>query len=133
MNRLGVGIVMAALAGAGLGACGAAPEPRLSGPRPAPSAAPGDSGSPLLPAECDERPGKPAPAPLERSYTGVAAAARCQGEVYTIMSGVSHSLGVQCEYCHLVPDYRAMTHRKQIANWMATALVPALHEKGSAK
>jgi len=45
---------------------------------------------------------------------------------------VSHSLGVDCKYCHLVPDYRATTHRKQIANWMASELVPALQKKGSA-
>ena len=82
--------------------------------------------------ECADRPGKPPPAALERSYTGVAAQARCQSQVYTIMSGVSHSLGVQCAYCHLVPDYRAQTHRKQIANWMASELVPALRKKGTA-
>jgi hypothetical protein len=70
------------------------------------------------------------PAPLERVYTGLAAKARCQREVYTIMAAVKRSLGVQCDYCHLVPDYRAMTQRKEIANWMASELVPALQKKG---
>jgi len=49
------------------------------------------------------------------------------------MADVSHALGVECQYCHLVPDYRAMTHRKQIANWMASELVPALRKKATGK
>jgi len=49
------------------------------------------------------------------------------------MTDVSRALGVECTYCHLVPDYRALTHRKQIANWMASELVPALRKKGTAK
>src|SRR5688500_14534925 len=64
--------------------------------------------------DCAPQPGKPPPAPLEREYTGVAKAARCQREVYTIMGGVTHFLGVKCSYCHVVPDYRAMTHRKHV-------------------
>ena len=82
-----------------------------------------------LPDDCEQQPGQPPPDPLERTYTGVAAKARCQREVYTIMGGVTHFLGVQCKYCHLVPDYKAMTHRKEIANWMASELVPALQKK----
>jgi len=133
VNWHGVGIGMAVLLGACLGACGGAPEPRASAPSGRPSAAADvpPQPRPPVPDECEAEPGKPPPEPLERSYSGVAAKARCQGELHTIMSGVSHSLGVQCEYCHLVPDYRAMTHRKEIANWMATALVPALRKKGS--
>ncbi len=79
--------------------------------------------------DCAPQAGKPPPAPLERQYDGLAAAARCQREVYTIMGGVTHFLGVKCTYCHLVPDYRAMTHRKRVANWMARELVPRLAEK----
>ena len=45
------------------------------------------------------------------------------------MGGVTHFLGVKCNYCHLVPDYKAMTHRKEIANWMASDLIPALQRK----
>jgi hypothetical protein len=86
-----------------------------------------------LPDDCAGEPGKPVPEPLERAYTGVAAKARCQREVFTIMSGVTHYLGVQCEYCHLVPDFKAMTHRKEIANWMASDLIPALTQKTNGK
>jgi hypothetical protein len=82
-----------------------------------------------LPDECVQQPGKPPPKPLERKYTGVAAKARCQREVYTIMGGVTHFLGVKCAYCHEEPDYRKMTHRKSIANWMARELIPAIQKK----
>jgi hypothetical protein len=78
-------------------------------------------------------PGKPPPEPLERKYEGVAAAARCQREVYTIMGGVTHFLGVQCEHCHVKDDFRAMTHRKAIANWMARELIPSLEKKSGGK
>lgn len=126
------GLLLALFAAAGLGACGGAPEPRPSAPLtigagdlPAPPPAPAG-----LPDDCEPEPGKSAPDPLERTYTGVAAKARCQREVYTIMSGVTRFLGVECKYCHLEPDYRAMTHRKEIANWMAAELIPALRTKG---
>ncbi|MBX3183454.1 MAG: hypothetical protein KIT72_03190 [Polyangiaceae bacterium] len=79
--------------------------------------------------DCAEQPGKPPPKPLEREYQGVAKAARCDREVYTIMGGVVHSLGVPCEHCHVPGDYRAMTHKKHVANWMATELIPALRTK----
>lgn len=49
------------------------------------------------------------------------------------MGGVTHFLGVECKYCHLVPDYRAMTHRKEIANWMASELIPALQKRSNGK
>ncbi len=62
-------------------------------------------------------------------YEGVAAKARCQREVYTIMGGLTHFLGVQCEYCHVKDEYRAPTHRKAIANWMARELIPTLSKK----
>lgn len=117
------------LVAATLAACGAAPEPRPSAPaakRP-PAAAPQSVDSP---DPCAQEPGKAAPEPLQRTYTGVAARARCQAEVYTIMDGVAHSLGVGCDYCHSVPDFRAMTQKKEIANWMASELIPALRKKG---
>lgn len=127
-----LGLLLPVFAAAGLGACGAAPEPRASAPLAVP--APGQH-TPLakrarVADDCEQEPGKPPPEPLERSYMGVAAKARCQREVYTIMGGVTHFLGVECKYCHLVPDYRAMTHRKEIANWMAAELIPALQKKG---
>ena len=74
-------------------------------------------------------PGKPPPEPLRIAYTGVAKAARCQREVYTIMGGVTHFLGVKCKHCHLEPDYAADTHNKQIANWMARELLPRLRKR----
>ena len=130
-----LGLVLPVLVGAVLGACGGAPEPRASAPEalgvsaqsaPTPKAA-------AVPDDCEQEPGKPPPDPLERAYTGVAAKARCQREVYTIMAGVTRFLGVECQYCHLVPDFRAMTHRKEIANWMASDLIPALQRKKDGK
>ncbi len=82
--------------------------------------------------DCTPQPGKPPPEPLIREYTGLAAKARCQREVYTIMGGVKHFLGVQCEYCHVPGDKSAMTHRKRIANWMARELIPSLAKKNGA-
>jgi hypothetical protein len=82
-----------------------------------------------LPDDCAQQPGKPAPEPLLKPYAGVANSARCQREVYTIMGGVTHFLGVQCNYCHVEPDYAADTHRKQIANWMARELIPRLEKR----
>jgi hypothetical protein len=86
-----------------------------------------------LPDDCAEVPGKPPPEPLRRQYTGVAAAARCQREVYSIMGGLTHFLGVECEYCHVADDYPAPTHNKQVANWMATELIPSLEKKDGEK
>ncbi|MCA9598825.1 MAG: hypothetical protein KC776_36185 [Myxococcales bacterium] len=87
-----------------------------------------------VPDDCTQQPGKPPPQPLIREYTGLAAGARCQREVYTIMGGVTHFLGVKCEYCHVPGDKQAMTHRKRIANWMARDLIPSLALKnGKAK
>jgi hypothetical protein len=125
-----VGLVLPLFVAAGLGACGGAPEPRASAP--VTEAVPGAAAPrrAALPDDCEQEPGKPPPEPLERAYTGVAAKARCQREVYTIMGGVTHFLGVECAYCHLVPDFRAMTHRKEIANWMAAELIPSLQKKG---
>jgi len=108
-------------------ACGGAPERASS---PVPSEPPSDSASPRaeLPELCAQEPGKPAPEALERTYTGLAAKARCRRELDSIMTGVASSLGVSCNYCHRVPDFRATTERKQVANWMATELVPALRK-----
>lgn len=106
---------------------------------PAPAAASGqDESSPPTPLrrrtdlvdDCAEVPGEPPPEPLRVRYTGVAAAARCQREVYTIMGGLTHFLGVKCEYCHVEDQYEAPTHNKQVANWMASELIPSLQKKG---
>jgi len=122
-------LLVPVVVGAVLGACGAAPEQRPVTQSPAVSASAPAPRRAALPDDCEQQPGKPPPEPLERVYTGVAAKARCQREVYTIMGGVTHFLGVGCNYCHLVPDFRAMTHRKEIANWMAAELVPSLQKK----
>jgi hypothetical protein len=124
-------LALAATAVAWAGACGGAPLPADPPGDSTESAAP----SPPLrraadaPDDCVPQPGKPPPKPLAREYTGLAAKARCQREIYTIMGGVTHFLGVKCNYCHLVPDYQAMTHRKYVANWMARELVPRLAKK----
>src|SRR5690349_17163163 len=110
-------------------ACGGAPLPAEHATDAVPAPEPSGRRAPDAPDDCANIPGRPPPEPLERQYTGVAAKARCQREVYTIMGGVTHFLGVQCNYCHLVPDYRAMTHRKEIANWMASELVPRLSKQ----
>lgn len=98
---------------------------------PSPQASPSKPTAPLRRAaravdDCAEQPGQPPPAPLRTTYTGVAKAARCDREVYSIMGGVTHFLGVACKHCHLEPDYQADTHNKQIANWMARELIPRL-------
>ncbi len=124
-------IGVAGAVAAALPACGGAPE------RPSSPSSMVPTRAPLVSApkqatrtdDCEQQPGKPPPEPLARVYTGVAAKARCQREVYTIMGGVTHFLGVQCKYCHLVPDYKVMTHNKQVANWMASELIPALQKK----
>jgi hypothetical protein len=133
VNRLGVGIWTALCLLAVLPGCGGAPEPRAGAASLVPRAAASAPARASEPDACEPQPGKPPPEPLERSYTGVAAKARCQAEVHAIMADVTHALGVECKYCHLVPDYRAMTHRKQIANWMASELVPALHKRTTGK
>jgi hypothetical protein len=97
---------------------------------PAPTATLGKRRSDI-PADCAERPGKPPPEPLRADYTGLAKAARCQDEVFTIMGGVTHFLGVPCKHCHLEPDYAADTHNKRVANWMARELVPKLKKRVS--
>lgn len=81
-----------------------------------------------IPDDCAELHGTP-PEPLRVAYSGVAKAARCQREVYTIMGGLTHFLGVECRHCHLEPDYAADTHNKHIANWMARELVPRLQKR----
>jgi hypothetical protein len=67
---------------------------------------------------------------LRKKYTGVAAKARCDREVYTIMGGLTHFLGVKCEHCHVPHEYTKLTHKMQIANWMASELIPSLQKKG---
>lgn len=107
------------------GACGGAPLP----PEPSPEAPTASRRRADLPDECAPVPGKPPPEPLKQRYTGVAAKARCQREVYTIMGGVKHFLGVECSFCHDERDYAKMTHRKHVANWMARELIPAIEKK----
>lgn len=118
--------LLAVCALAGAFGCGSPPEPK---PAEARLAVPVGRRDPNAPDDCAQVAGKPPPAPLERAYEGLAHTARCQREVYSIMGGVTHFLGVSCSYCHLVPDYKAMTHKKEIANWMAASLVPALERK----
>ncbi len=122
--------------GAVFGACGGAPERASSAP-PLPPAFVASAPSAVRPQaptfdDCETQPGQPPPEPLVRAYTGVAAKARCQREVYTIMGDVTQALGVKCDYCHLVPDYAAMTRRKEIANWMASELIPSLQKHDGA-
>jgi hypothetical protein len=45
------------------------------------------------------------------------------------MGGVTHALGVKCDYCHVRDDYAANTHQKAVANWMAMEFVPKLAKK----
>ena len=130
VSRFGLSRARALSMAALLGACGGAPEPRAASTSVTPAVPAARRAA--VPNDCEQRPGQPLPEPLARTYTGVAAKARCQREVYTIMGGVTHFLGVKCNYCHLLPDYRAMTHRKEIANWMASELVPALQKQGGA-
>lgn len=73
--------------------------------------------------------GKP-PAPLEKTYSGVLKPARCQAEVLTIMAGVAKALGVGCDHCHDEMNYAKSSPEKEIANWMATELVPRLVKRG---
>lgn len=113
-------------------ACGAPP---VSGPPVAAREAPRESEPSRrgvdVPDDCEQRPGEPPPEPLRIPYDGVAKAARCQREVYTIMGGVTHFLGVPCKHCHTEPDYAADTHNKQVANWMARELTPRLRKASS--
>lgn len=127
-------LALATTVAAWAGACGGRPLPADTAGDTDQTSAPAGPAAPALrdpnaPDDCALQPGKPPPKPLEREYTGLAAKARCQREIYTIMGGVTHFLGVKCNYCHLVPDYKAMTHRKHIANWMARELIPHLAKK----
>lgn len=125
VSRLVSWILLLAVAAA----CGAPPSQKAaSEPR---AAALGKRRSDI-PDDCAELPGKPPPEPLRIPYSGVAKAARCQREVYTIMGGVTHFLGVACNHCHQEPDYAADTHNKHIANWMARELVPRLQRRARA-
>ncbi len=123
--RTGWLLVVAVSASAWVAACGASEQ---TGPKTSTPAAPA---APRAEAkdDCAPEPGKPPPEPLKRKYTGVAAKARCQREVFTIMGGLTFFLGVKCAYCHEEPDYPKMTHRKLIANWMARELIPSIQKK----
>jgi len=118
---------MALFLSAVMAACGGpAPPSRPTEPLPAPALGQRRAD---IPADCEPQPGKPPPEPLRASYSGLAKAARCQNEVFTIMGGVTHFLGVTCKHCHLEPDYAADTHNKRVANWMARELVPKLRKR----
>ena len=105
-------------------ACGTPPSPR---PIPPPD---GTATTAFREVDdCVPTDGKPVE-PLVRKYEGVAAAARCQREVYTIMGFVTRALGQPCGYCHDTNDFTLMTHRKRVANWMAQKLVPTLEKRG---
>jgi hypothetical protein len=111
-----------------LSACGGLPPSHgASATGAEPTAAPRRSASAA--DDCTAQPGEPPPEPLHKEYTGLARKARCQREVYTIMGGVTHFLGVECKHCHAEPDYTLMTHNKQVANWMARELVPRLQKR----
>lgn len=105
-------------------ACGTPPPPR---PTPPPEGAANTAFREI--DDCAPTDGKPVE-PLIRKYEGVAAAARCQREVYTIMGFVTRALGQPCQYCHDPNDFTVMTHRKHVANWMAQKLVPSLEKRG---
>ncbi len=129
MYRLGVQqptlLLVGVLGVAAVAACSGAPtRPKSGSP-----ATPPPKTRAAVPDDCAIVPGKPAPDPLKREYLGVAAKAKCDRGVYTIMGGVTHFLGVECSYCHDESDYPKMTHRKRIANWMAQELIPSLQAK----
>jgi hypothetical protein len=107
------------------GACGSPPPSRQSAPPPEAVTA---VHTPEI-DDCAPVDGKLVE-PLVRKYDGVAAAARCQREVYTIMGFVTRALGQPCGYCHVGEDFPKMTHRKVVANWMARELVPRLSKHG---
>jgi hypothetical protein len=119
--------VLAGLLGA-CGGSGASAPVNQAAPATDPNATLGKRRSDLL-DDCEQAPGQPAPEPLRIAFTGVAKSARCQREVYTIMGGLTHFLGVECKHCHQEPDYTADTHNKRIANWMARELVPRLQQR----
>ena len=126
-RRMGSARTVVGLAGVALfvAACGGAPVPADTPEGSSPVARRAAD----APDDCAELPGRPAPKPLRTTYTGVAAKARCDREVYTIMGGLTHFLGVKCEYCHVKGDYIAPTHNKQVANWMAQELIPSLEKQ----
>jgi hypothetical protein len=121
--RTGWLLVILLIASAWAAACGGAPQP----------AEPNGAHAPVQKAkkidDCAQEPGKPPPEPLKRKYDGVAAKARCQREVFSIMGGLTFFLGVKCSHCHEEPDYPKMTHKKLIANWMARELIPSIQKK----
>jgi hypothetical protein len=64
---------------------------------------------------------------------GVLRHARCDQDMYYSMSQVADMLGVDCTYCHAAKvdgkperDFPAMTHKKEIADWMSAHLMQAL-------
>jgi hypothetical protein len=121
--RTGWLLVVAVIASAWAAACGGAPQP-AEPDEPQPAVAKAKKFD-----DCAAEPGKPPPEPLKKKYDGVAAKARCQREVFSIMGGLTFFLGVKCAHCHDEPDYPKMTHKKLIANWMARELIPSIQKK----
>jgi hypothetical protein len=62
-------------------------------------------------------------------FEGLLREARCQAEVVEIMTETARALGVNCDHCHDARDFRRSTPKKEIANWMATKLVPSLRRR----
>jgi hypothetical protein len=127
--RLPLEVVVALLVAACGGSGAEAPvskAPSVSAPSPARRSA-------NLVDDCAQEADKPPPEPLRIAFDGVAKSARCQREVYTIMGGLTHFLGVECKHCHQEPDYAADTHNKRVANWMARELVPKLRKHAAAE
>lgn len=114
-----------------LAACGGSGAEAPLGKSPTASPAPVAKRRADLIDDCAPQPGQPPPEPLRIAFDGVAKNARCQREVYTIMGGLTHFLGVECKHCHQEPDYTADTHNKRIANWMAKELVPKLQKRAA--
>lgn len=118
-RRLGRALAKGVWLVAGGAGCGPAPIPRASADTESKPAA-------VAIDPCAPVPGQPAPAPLARSYTGLARSARCQPEVISIMKATSAALGVGCEHCHVKGDFPAPTEKKKIADWMSLELAPRL-------
>jgi hypothetical protein len=106
--------------------CGGAPATR-----PTPSVVPGaaeskEKAAPRVDPCADDA----AAAPL--GFDGLLRGARCREEVAEIMTDTARALGVGCEYCHVSGDFARSTPKKEVANWMATKLVPSLRRRDGA-
>ena len=74
--------------------------------------------------------------PIPHAFSGLAAGARCDQDVYYRMAAIADRLGVKCGHCHAPDpkdpknekwkDFPAQTHEKDVANWMGTQLMASL-------